>query len=43
MLAGAAPLHWNDALWLATLPLAIALLATQVARRALLKALRERL
>jgi cell division transport system permease protein len=43
LLAGASPLHWNDALWLATLPIAIALLATQVARRALLKALRERL
>ena len=43
MLAGAPPLSWNDALWLACLPLAIALLATQVARTALLRALRERL
>jgi cell division transport system permease protein len=43
MLAGAPPLSWNDALWLLTLPIAIALLATQVARVALLRALRERL
>ena len=43
MLAGAPPLGWNDALLLAPLPLAIALLATQVARGALLRALRERL
>jgi cell division transport system permease protein len=43
MLAGAPPLGWNDALWLLTLPLAIALLATQVARIALLRALREHL
>ena len=42
-LAGAPPLGWNDALWLLMLPLAIALLATQVARGALLRALRERL
>jgi cell division transport system permease protein len=43
MLAGAPPLGWNDALWLLVLPLAIALLATRVARAALLRALRERL
>jgi len=43
MLAGAPPLGWNDALWLLMLPLAIALLATQVARIALVRALRERL
>ena len=43
ILAGTAPLGWNDLLWLVALPLAIALLATQVARGALLKALRERL
>lgn len=43
MLAGTPPIRWNDLLWLVTLPLAIALLATQVARGALLKALRERL
>ena len=43
MLAGAPPLGWNDVLWLVTLPLAIALLATQVARSALLRALRDRL
>lgn len=43
MLSGAPPIGWSDALWLFTLPLAIALLATQVARGALLKALRERL
>ena len=43
MLAGTAPIRWNDMLWLVALPLAIALLATQVARGALLKALRERL
>ena len=43
MLAGAPPIGWNDLLWLVTLPLAIALLATQVARGALLKALRDRL
>jgi len=42
-LAGAPPLGWNDALWLLMLPLAIALIATQVARSALLRALRERL
>jgi cell division transport system permease protein len=43
MLAGTPPIRWNDVLWLVMLPLAIALLATQVARGALLKALRERL
>ena len=43
MLAGTPPIGWNDVLWLVALPLAIALLATQVARSALLKALRERL
>jgi cell division transport system permease protein len=43
MLAGTPPLGWNDVLWLVTLPLAIALLATQVARSALLRALRDRL
>jgi len=43
MLAGTPPIGWNDLLWLVALPLAIALLATQVARGALLKALRERL
>lgn len=42
-LAGASPLSWQDALWLVTLPIAIALLATLVARSALLRALRERL
>lgn len=43
ILAGASPIGWNDALWLVMLPLAIALLATQVAKAALLRALRERL
>ena len=43
MLAGASPIGWNDALWLLVLPIAIALLATQVARLALIRALRERL
>ena len=43
LLSGRPPIGWGDALWLLMLPLAIALLATQVARRALLKALRERL
>ena len=43
LLAGAPPLGWNDAIWLLMLPLAIALLATQVARIALVRALRERL
>ena len=43
MLAGTPPLGWNDALILAILPLAIALLATRVASFALLTALRDRL
>lgn len=43
LLAGTPPVSWNDALLLATLPIAIALLATQVARSALLRALHERL
>jgi cell division transport system permease protein len=43
MLAGSPPLGWRDLLLLVALPLAIALLATQVARSALLRALRERL
>ena len=42
-LAGAPPLGWMDAALLALLPLAVALLATLVARSALLRALRERL
>jgi cell division transport system permease protein len=43
MLAGSPPIGWGDALLLAALPLAIALLATLVARSALLRALHERL
>lgn len=43
MLAGAPPIGWDDAMLLAILPIAIALLATQVARSALMRALRERL
>jgi len=43
MLAGVPPLDWSDALLLTMLPLAIALLATMVARSALVRALRERL
>ena len=43
MLAGAPPLGWGDALLLALLPIVVALLATLVARAALLRALRERL
>ena len=43
MLAGTPPIGWNDALLLAALPIAIALLATLVARSALLRALHERL
>lgn len=43
MLAGTPPIGWNDVLWLVTLPLAIAVLATQVARGALLRALHDRL
>lgn len=43
LLSGSPPLSWNDALLLLMLPIAIALLATQVARGALMRALRERL
>ena len=43
LLSGTPPLDWNDALLLLILPIAIALLATQVARGALMKALHERL
>lgn len=43
MLAGTPPISWDDALLLAALPIAIALLATMVARSALLRALHERL
>ena len=43
LLSGSPPLGWNDALLLLLLPIAIALLATQVARSALMRALRERL
>lgn len=43
VLGGAPPIGWDDALWLVMLPIAIALLATQVARGALMRALRERL
>ena len=43
MLAGTPPIGWNDVLWLVMLPIAIALLATQVGRGALMRALRERL
>jgi cell division transport system permease protein len=42
-LAGAPPLQWKDAVFLALLPVAVALLATVVARSALVRALRERL
>lgn len=42
-LAGRSPLGWRDALLLALLPLAAAGLATLVARRAVIGALRERL
>ena len=42
-LAGGPPLGWGDAAVLVALPLAVALLATTVARGALLRALRERL
>ncbi len=42
-LAGAPPLGWGDAVLLALLPIAVAVLATLVARGALLRALRERL
>ena len=43
ILSGAPTIGWSDAAWLPVLPIAIALLATQVARAALMKALRERL
>jgi cell division transport system permease protein len=43
MLAGTPPIGWNDVPWLVMLPIAIALLATQVGRGALMRALRERL
>ena len=43
LLSGSPPLDWNDALLLLLVPIAIALLATQVARAALMRALRERL
>jgi len=43
MLAGTPPIGWDDALLLAALPIAIALLATLVARSALLRALHDRL
>jgi len=42
-LAGAPPIGWGDAALLALLPIAVALLATLVARSALFRALRERL
>ncbi len=43
LLSGSPPLDWNDAILLLLLPISIALLATQVARGALMRALRERL
>ena len=43
MLAGAPPLGWQDALLLGLLPFAIALLATLIAKSALLTSLRDRL
>jgi len=42
-LAGAPPIGWGDAAILALMPIAVALLATLVARSALFRALRERL
>ncbi|HVF37772.1 MAG TPA: FtsX-like permease family protein [Sphingomicrobium sp.] len=42
-LSGAPPLGWGDAIWLAFLPLGGAVLATLVARSAVLRALRDRL
>lgn len=42
-LAGAPPLDWGDAAILSLMPLAVAVLATLVARGALVRALRERL
>ncbi|MFL6724286.1 MAG: cell division protein FtsX [Sphingomicrobium sp.] len=43
MLAGTPPIGWDDAVLLAALPIAVALLATLVARSALLRALHDRL
>ena len=43
LLSDAPPLQWKDALLLLVLPIAIALLATRVARGALVRALRDRL
>jgi len=43
LLSGTPPLGWDDAVILAMLPLAIALMATLVARVALLRALHDRL
>jgi cell division transport system permease protein len=43
LLSGTPPLGWSDAMLLALLPLLIAMLATLVARSALLRALRDRL
>ncbi len=43
LLSGSPPLDWNDAILLLLLPISIALLATQIARGALMRALRERL
>ena len=43
LLSGTPPLDWNDAILLLLLPISIALLATQIARGALMRALRERL
>jgi cell division transport system permease protein len=43
LLSGAPPLQWKDALLLLALPIAIALLATRVARGALVRALHDRL
>jgi len=42
-LAGGPPLNWGDAAILAGLPFAVAILATLVARQALIRALRQRL
>ena len=42
-LAGAPPIDWGDAAILALMPFLVAILATMVARRALFRALRERL
>jgi cell division transport system permease protein len=43
MLAGTPPIGWDEAVLLAALPIAVALLATLVARSALLRALHDRL